>query len=91
VSSSLLARGLSELLCDGREARETYERALVFLLLRLSLRTRFFLHLALILEARGSGNVRSVRLSREGRGSDVEGAHNSSRLNKHSDMLNCSC
>jgi hypothetical protein len=29
----------------------TYERALVFLLLRLSLRTRFFLHLALILSA----------------------------------------
>lgn len=29
----------------------TYERALVFLLLRLSLLTRFFLHLALILSA----------------------------------------
>ena len=32
-------------------AIDTYERALVFLLLRLRRRTRFFLHLALILSA----------------------------------------
>lgn len=35
----------------GGDVVRTYERALVFLLLRLRRRTRFFLHLALILSA----------------------------------------
>ena len=40
---------------DSAEDRITYERALVFLLLRLRRLTRFFLHLALILSASWTG------------------------------------
>ena len=50
----------------GGDVVRTYERALVFLLLRLRRRTRFFLHLALILSAgcdmRSAAALESVEL-----------------------------
>jgi hypothetical protein len=64
---------------DGIEG--TYERALVFLLLRLRRRTRFFLHLALILSAdcgvRSAAAIARCGINRRGK-----------ELSKHTIVLN---